>query len=348
MYSVLSLFCGCGGIDLGFRGGFSYLGKSYSRNKFKTVWANDIDEKACLSYEKNFQNNRVVCGDINDILHGNQLDLYPMPESVDLVLGGFPCQDFSHAGKRRGFGNKKRGLLYKSMIEVITRVKPKIFVAENVRGLLTIDNGNAIKTILKDFEKIGYNITYQLYLAADYGVPQSRERVIIVGTNKSILPPFVHKKPILAPSEHLTLGEAISDLENLAEGVIPNHYWSKAKLFKGTQGNSTVSKEKIGPTMRAEHHGNIEWHWNGKRRLSAREAARIQSFPDDFIFHPSTSSAYKQIGNAVPPVLAWHIAQSIQDFLDKYSTKSHDLFHTKASKRDSFYELARENQAALT
>jgi len=88
-------------------------------------------------------------------------------------------------------------------------------------------------------------------------------------------------------------------------------------MFKGTQGNSTVNKDRIGPTMRAEHHGNIEWHWNKKRRLSAREAARIQTFPDDFIFYPSTSSAYKQIGNAVPPVFAWHLAKSIEKFLTK-------------------------------
>jgi DNA (cytosine-5)-methyltransferase 1 len=106
-------------------------------------------------------------------------------------------------------------------------------------------------------------------------------------------------------------------LEKVDEGKIANHYWSKAKKNKG-QGNSVVSADKPGPTMRTEHHGNIEYHWNGKRRLSAREAARIQSFPDDFIFYPSTSAAYKQIGNAVPPVLAWHVATAIEKFLDKH------------------------------
>jgi DNA (cytosine-5)-methyltransferase 1 len=113
----------------------------------------------------------------------------------------------------------------------------------------------------------------------------------------------------------VTLREAIGDLEQLPEGAVPNHYWSKAKANKG-QGNTTVDPDRPGPTMRAEHHGNIEWHWNGTRRLSAREAARIQSFPDDFAFAPSTSSAYRQIGNAVPPVLAWHIAKALGDQLE--------------------------------
>ena len=107
-----------------------------------------------------------------------------------------------------------------------------------------------------------------------------------------------------------------NDLENLKEGEAANHFWSQAKKNKG-QGNGTVSADKPGPTMRSEHHGNIEWHWNGKRRLSAREAARIQSFPDDFTFLPSTSAAYKQIGNAVAPVFGWHIARSVQNFLDE-------------------------------
>ena len=143
-----------------------------------------------------------------------------------------------------------------------------------------------------------------------------RQRVIIVGTRKDKLPIFEHPKPVLTKESWMNLRQAIGDLEKKSEGAAPNHFWSKAIKNAG-QGNSLVSADKPGPTMRTEHHGNIEWHWNGKRRLSAREAARIQSFPDDFVFYPSTSAAYKQIGNAVPPVLAWHIAQSIEKFLDK-------------------------------
>ncbi len=316
-FSVLSLFSGCGGLDLGFIGGFEFLKKRYHQNNYKVIWANDIDEASCQTFANYFKHD-VICGDITQILEGKysaRLFDAPLPEKVDIVLGGFPCQDFSHAGKRKGF-NSKRGLLYQSMAEVIKRTKPVLFVAENVRGLLTMNGGEAIQTIIKDFEKLGYHVVYKLLTAADYGVPQTRERVIIVGTRKDKLPPFEHPKAILDEKNWVNLKQAIGDLEKAEEGKIANHYWSKAKKNNG-QGNSVVSADKPGPTMRTEHHGNIEYHWNGKRRLSAREAARIQSFPDDFIFYPSTSSAYKQIGNAVPPVLAWHVATAIEKFLDK-------------------------------
>ncbi|HUD44379.1 MAG TPA: DNA cytosine methyltransferase [Patescibacteria group bacterium] len=317
-YNIISLFAGCGGLDLGFVGGFTSLGKNYSKRKFQLTWSNEIDKDFCHTYRKYFKH-EIVCDDINNILYGGSSFLFdPLPEKADIVLGGFPCQDFSHAGKRRGFSNANgRGVLYKSMIEVIRRTRPAVFVAENVKGLLTMNKGEAIKIILEDFEKLGYHVSMNLYLAAEYGVPQMRERVIIVGTDKARLPKFEHKLPKLEKNKWITLKEAIGDLEDLPEGAVPNHFWSKAKMFPGTQGNSLVSADKPGPTMRAEHHGNIEFHWNGKRRLSAREAARIQTFPDDFIFYPSTSSAYKQIGNAVPPVLAWNVAKSIEEFLDK-------------------------------
>ena len=316
-YTVVSLFTGCGGLDLGFGGNFNFLDKEYAAPNFEIIWANDIDESSCVSYQKYFKH-KIVCGDITEILKSRYVSSLDkaLPKKVDIVLGGFPCQDFSHAGKRKGF-NSTRGLLYKSMAEVIKRTKPVLFVAENVRGLLTMNGGAAIQTIKKDFEELGYHVVYELLTAADYGVPQTRERVIIVGTKKDKLPPFEDFNPILDEKSWVNLKQAIGDLEKKGEGEIANHYWSKAKKNNG-QGNSVVSANKPGPTMRTEHHGNIEYHWNKKRRLSAREAARIQSFPDNYIFYPSTSSAYRQIGNAVPPVLAWHVATAIEKFLDKY------------------------------
>lgn len=318
-YSVVSLFSGCGGLDLGFKGNFTSLGKKYGPRSFELKWANDFDEKACVTFSKNFKD-PIVCGDIVKVLEGKYPDLLSpqMPQKADIVLGGFPCQEFSLAGKRRGF-RSKRGLLYQSMVETVSRLRPAIFVAENVKGLLSMDNGEAIKTIIEDFEALGYTVVYKLHHAADFGVPQNRERVVIVGTDKRRnLPAFEYPKATHLKENWVTLKEAIGDLANMPEGKTDNHYWSNAKMFKGTQGNSIVCKDKIGPTMRAEHHGNIEFHWNEKRRLSAREAARIQTFPDDFIFYPSTSSAYKQIGNAVPPVLGWHIATAVEKFLNKY------------------------------
>ena len=136
------------------------------------------------------------------------------------------------------------------------------------------------------------------------------------------------QKTPLNKTNWITLKTAIGDLENKKEGAEENHFWSKAKKNNG-QGNNAVKKEHPGPTMRAEHHGNIEFHWNEKRRLSAREAARIQSFPDDFTFYPSTSSAYKQIGNAVPPVFAWHLAKSINKFLSSSLKNSTTLNMTQ-------------------
>lgn len=308
-YTVVSLFAGCGGLDLGFKGGFEFLGKKYEKRLFDVIWSNDIDENACLTLRKNL-NHEVICGDIKRIIDENLL-----PRKADVVLGGFPCQDFSYAGKRRGF-NSERGLLYQSMVNVVDRLRPSVFVAENVKGLITAHNGEALSRIKNDFDNVGYNVKEHLYLAADYEVPQMRQRIVFVGTRKDQLPEFVHPRPILTRDRWIPTRRALKDLENIPEGGAANHFWSKAKMFEGTQGNTFVDPEKPGPTMRAEHHGNIEWHWNRKRRLSAREAARLQSFPDDFLFHPSTSSAYRQLGNAVPPVLAWHIATALQEFLN--------------------------------
>lgn len=323
---VVSLFSGCGGLDLSFLGGFTFLKSYYRKRRFEIILANEIDKDFCKTYKVNFKHD-IIEADIRDVLYNDaSKHTPPLPQQTDIVLDGFPCQDFSHAGKRRGFTNQNgRGLLYKSMVEVVRRTRPLLFVAENVKSLLTINKGQALTTIINDFENLGYNVIPNLYLAAEHGVPQMRERVLIVGTDKNRLPPFNHNLPKLDKSQWLTIKDAISDLEHLQEGAMDNYYWSKAKMFPGTQGNTFVSPHKPGPTMRAEHHGNIEFHWNGKRRLSAREAARIQTFPDTFIFYPSTSSAYKQIGNAVPPVLAWHIAKAIEQFIGNHLWRQRTL-----------------------
>jgi DNA (cytosine-5)-methyltransferase 1 len=316
-HTIISLFSGCGGLDLGFLGGFTFLGKKYKKNNFNILWANDIEKNACRTYSKNFDHD-IVCGDIEDIINNNQQCMFnnPVPKNIDIVLGGFPCQDFSYAGKRKGL-QTKRGSLYQSMAKIIAKTQPKLFLAENVKGLLTMNDGLVIEKIVQDFKNLGYNVSYKLFLVADYEVPQKRERVLIIGTKNNELPEFVFSGKFLKAKKWINLDKAIGDLEHIEEGGFANHFWSKAKKNKG-QGNSVVSKEYPGPTMRAEHHGNIEFHWNKNRRLSAREAARIQSFPDEFIFYPSTSSAYKQIGNAVPPVFSWHIANAIESFLNTH------------------------------
>ena len=325
-FQVVSLFSGCGGLDLGIEGNFTYLDKHYQKNPFKIIWANDINEKAVQTQKNNFENINVICGDIVEILDNNQqLSLFEektskLPKEADVVIGGFPCQDFSLAGKRKGL-NAPRGNLYLSMAKVIEKLKPKVFLAENVKGLISWENGLAIKTIVKTFENLGYKVEYKLFNTADYGVPQSRERVIIIGVrndiDKSIVwPAQTHSSndPNLKP--WVTIKEAIGDLEDDDKHrSLPNYGYSKAKLCKGKQGNTITNPDKPSPTMRAEHHGNIEFHYSLPRRLSAREAARIQTFPDNFVFYKSISDAYRQIGNAVSPVFAWHMAQTLQKIL---------------------------------
>ncbi len=327
LYKVVSLFSGCGGLDLGMIGGFSYLGKYYEKHPFKIVWANDINDKAVQTLKLNFSDLNVVCGDITSIVGLNdeiQTTLFPKTEipQADIVIGGFPCQDFSVAGKRQGL-TVQRGNLYQSMAKVIERIKPKVFLAENVKGLISWQNGLAIKTIVEDFAKLGYNVKYKLLNTADYGVPQVRERVIIVGIREDISADFEWAPPSHSSTDNgllpwVTIKDAIGDLEDDEKHrSLPNYGYSKAKLFPGKQGNTITKADRPAPTMRAEHHGNIEFHYSLPRRLSVREAARIQSFPDDFTFFRSVTDAYRQIGNAVAPVFAWHIAKMIKSILEK-------------------------------
>lgn len=327
-YKVVSLFSGCGGLDLGIEGGFTYLNNYYDKNPFKIIWANDINEKATQTQKLNFQDINVVCQDITKILdndNNNQLSIldneFKLPNSADVVVGGFPCQDFSLAGKRQGL-NAQRGKLYQSMAKVIELLKPKIFLAENVKGLISWENGLAIKTIIEDFSNLGYKVNYKLFNTADYGVPQIRERVIIVGIRNDLNSNIEWPEPTHSMNdEHLkpwlTIKDAIGDLEDEnIHNSLPNNGYSKAKLFKGKQGNTITKADKPAPTIRAEHHGNIEFHYCLPRRLSAREAARIQSFPDNFVFVKSTTDAYRQVGNAVAPVFAWHLSQMLKKILN--------------------------------
>lgn len=326
-YQVISLFSGCGGLDLGIEGDFTYLGHYYAKNPFKIIWANDINKRATETQKLNFKNINIVCDDITSIIDGKQnnplnlqKDVSPLPKNADVIIGGFPCQDFSLAGKRQGL-TVARGKLYQSMARVIEVVKPKVFLAENVKGLISWKNGLAIQTIVKDFSQLGYDVDFKLFNTADFGVPQIRERVIIVGVRKDLHKKIEWPKPTHSSNDKtllpwVTIRDAIQDLEDDAiHQSLPNHGYSKAKYYPGKQGNTITVATKPAPTMRAEHHGNIEFHYSLPRRLSAREAARIQSFPDNFIFLQSTSDAYRQIGNAVAPVFAWHMAQMLKTIL---------------------------------
>lgn len=299
-YTVASMFSGCGGMDLGFRGRFDIFGKHYKALPFDIVWANDLNPAACRTYKRNLGHN-IHVGSIWD-----KINL--LPETVDVLIGGFPCQDISVNGKRAGVAGARSGL-YKAMVEGIVRLQPKVFVAENVKGLLMKYNEESLAQIMSDFKGLGYEVHLQLYKAVDYGVPQSRERVFIVGTSKGTAP-FLPPKPVRNAHTAMTAREALRDLEKRKESPDWNHIWSRANV-SGEQGNRKLKADRPAHTMRAECHGNIQFHYRLPRRISMREAARLQTFPDNFIFDSGLRETERQIGNAVPPMLAWYIATSV-------------------------------------
>lgn len=310
-YKVVSMFSGCGGMDLGFTGGFEIFGRRYRSLPFDITWANDLNIEACKTYERN----------LGHVIHrGSVWDLIEkMPKTADVIIGGFPCQDISVNGKRAGVNGARSGL-YKAMVEAIRRIKPQVFVAENVKALLR--HPEWLGQVVNDFEGLGYDINYQLYRAADYGVPQTRERVFFVGTAPGV-PEFVPPVPELHAASWLTAEDAIGDLEHLDESPAINHIWSKANSSP-EQGNRRLGKDRPGYTIRAECHGNIQFHYRLPRRISMREAARIQSFPDKFLFMSGIRAIERQVGNAVPPVLGWHVANAVLACLERHpSTSDH-------------------------
>jgi len=272
---------------------------------------------------------------------------------VDVVTGGFPCQPFSLAGKRKGLSDK-RGKLYAAMLDAVEMLQPKLFIAENVAGLLSAKVGeeDVIDRIRDDFLRIDYRLEWKLFTASDFGVPQRRQRVFMIGVQKhlpafqleermqKLLDSLKSKRDALSIVSPVSIAEGIHRLEKKKWDPASMHVWSRALLNRG-QGNTTCKPNEPAPTMRAEHHGNIEFHYCAEdepqfqkrsvhdnvrdkitRRLSVREAALIQSFPKDFIFKGSATDAYRQIGNAVPPLLAWHVGKAVESYLDDLKLKS--------------------------
>ncbi|KAB0239712.1 DNA (cytosine-5-)-methyltransferase [Microcystis aeruginosa EAWAG127a] len=406
---VLSLFSGCGGMDLGLEGGFWVHQDCVNENihrdwiverrepwlklprtTFETVFANDITKAAHNAwipyFEKRGKKNVFHLGSIVDLVKQAEKGEFHFPSNIDVVTGGFPCQDFSVSGKRKGFNSHKshtgklldesedsfqdnRGKLYYWMKRVIELTLPKVFIAENVKGLISLAN---VKDIIEDdfsaIGKDGYIVIPKLLFAPDYGIPQTRERIIFIGLNKTylkataiahlenndIFPHPTHKvikhqlnlfESIYPLKTYSTVGQILSGLEEPEDELfdLSQKSYSKAKHYGKTQGQIEVNLQGLGPTIRSEHHGNIEFRrlsleLGGKivneleaglkmRRLTVRECARIQTFPDDFQFvRPqnkgdekyslSATDGYKLIGNAVPPLLAYHIARHLENQWD--------------------------------
>ena len=405
---VLSLFSGCGGMDLGFEGGFEVALQSVnekihpdwieslnkdkvllSETSFETVFANDILQYAMAAWVPFFKKRGTPTSvfknsSIVELVKSHQLGETVFPENIDIVTGGFPCQDFSVAGKRKGFNSHKshldvidcdvsdpttenRGMLYMWMKEVIEIVKPKVFIAENVKGLISIGEVRSIiENDFRSIDKDGYIVLpSQVINAANHGVPQSRERIFFIGFNKK----YLNKKALIELQKevvdfkynpypiktHYLLNDKDPDsilkkfvtsedvLLGLAEPEkskdLSQQAFSKAKFLIKGQGNKEVNLKGLAPTIRSEHHGNIEFRRlsleNGgknrdelkkgllQRRLTVRECARLQTFPDNYEFvkkgtdYPlSASGAYKVIGNAVPPLLGYAIAKQLETIWD--------------------------------
>lgn len=310
---VVSIFSGCGGLDLGFH-----------QEGYTTVWANDFAEWAVASFRRNF-------GDVIHMKDITKIDPYTdasIPD-CDLVLGGFPCQDFSIIWKQPGL-NGKRGGLFRHFAEFVDAKKPKAFVAENVKGLLTANGGKAIDTIIRDFESIapGYVVKPHLYNFAEYGVPQFRERVLFVGVRIDTGFRFVHPKPTHGPNSgkpYFSAGEALKGVEKVPYNneLINIKEKTRKMLDLIPEGGNFTDIPKDSPlyvkgmishvyrrlkldepakTIIAAG-GGVTWgyHYPEPRPLTNRERARLQSFPDDFIFEGSVTEVRRQIGNAVPP-----------------------------------------------
>jgi DNA (cytosine-5)-methyltransferase 1 len=320
-YKVISLFSGSGGMDLGFLGGFEVFGQKYRSMPFEIVHASDINKYATKTYNYNFKN-LAVTSDIANI----ELESLPY---ADVVIGGFPYK----------LNEPKQNNLYLQMKRVIDHVKPKMFIAENIdsiRDTKKTQDVSSLTKIVKDFSRSGYNVDYKIMKAVEYGVPQTRIRVVIIGRRKDlkgeiVFPPPSHgEKKTSKISSFRTTKDAIGDLENLLDSpeAPQNHTtkdYSKVKFLIGKthQGNEKEKADKPAHTVRAEAHGNQYAHYNSLdkdlnntnpltwRRLTVRECARIQSFPDNYEFPLSQTEAHRQIGNAFPPVLAWHIAKYV-------------------------------------
>lgn len=316
---VASLFCGCGGTDVGLLGGFDFLGKHYASNKLQLVYANDIEKSACDIFERNFG----IKVDNRDIRCVKSSEL---PE-IDILTGGFPCQSFSVVAqnpKRLGVKDEK-GRLFFEMCRVLKDKQPKCFIAENVKGILSANGGEAFPLILNEFDNSGYDVFSDIVLAKYYGVPQKRERVIIVGFRKDLnvkdfsfnAPPLTDENLVpLKKVVEKTVDEKYFFSQKAVDGMMKN----RSSMNKGREQNLNEPCNTVGAHLAKVSLNSTDpvLSVNGRyRRFTPREVARIQSFPDSFQLCGSENSQYRALGNAIPPVMFWYITRDVKKALDK-------------------------------
>lgn len=306
--NYIDLFAGAGGLSLGI--------KQAGFNKLCDV---EILPFAVETLKSNFEEAIHFCGDIADF-HPKEL---VKGESIDLVVGGPPCQGFSVAGKRDV--SDQRNFLFGQFLRVVEETKPIFFVLENVPGIITLKNGEFYHKIVQGFTKLGYTVSVRILEAADYGVPQLRTRAIFIGNRRGIKNPYPTK--LLTPRKYKTINDAIYDLEDKPRGFIPNHEWTKHSkkienriktVLPGESLYDTFSdaykRQRIGEPCMAikENHGGTHIHYKLNRCISVREMARLQSFPDSFVFKGTYKQGFIQVGNAVPPLLAQNVGLAVK------------------------------------
>lgn len=326
-YKYIDLFAGAGGMSLGF-----------DKAEFENILAVEYDKCFAETYSFNFPKHNLKVADIKNISN-EEIKKLIGNNKIDVIIGGPPCQGFSIAGKiGRNFIDDERNQLFKEFVRFVEVIKPRIFVMENVAALKTHNKGKTIEEIVKEFERVGYTVKYDVLNAVNYGVPQQRRRIFVIGTldkeNKFNFPKKTTKQ--------ITIAEALKGLPKLESGEtsdIPNHNamnHSKQMLEKMSYVKDGGNRNDIPEDIRPKS-GDIRkyirynsnepsicitgdmrkvFHFNQNRALTGRELARIQTFPDDFIFKGNAGKVQQQIGNAVPPQLAFQIANSVKEVLD--------------------------------
>ncbi len=303
--TAVSFFAGCGGLDLGFLGGFAYKGVNYRRRPIKILGAYDFDAKCIETYKENIGNHA-------EVLDLSSYDPKQIPKA-DILLGGFPCQDFATCGPRKGL-QSERGKLYRALITYMDHHNPKMVVGENVPGLESIDGGRVLSTIKSELEgagEMGYTVHQWKLFGPDYGLPQTRTRIFLVAIrNDEKFIPTAPKK-LFQRGTYRSAKWAIEDLEKVMDETVPNQsqYFLASRAKKGNgQGDETTPVDSPSYTIRANAKSRVQFHYSLDRRLTVRECARLQSFPDTFSFPHAPTTSMMQIGNAVPPIIGFKVA----------------------------------------
>lgn len=344
--NVIDLFCGCGGLSLGFEKAGANI-----------LLGIDNDKMALKTFELNHKNSKSICGDITAISYKNDIKPLLNNKTVDIIIGGPPCQGMSLSGPRKF--DDPRNKLYLSYIRLVEEIKPKAFVIENVLGLVSLFGGQIKDNIVKKFSEMEYNISYKVLSSADYGVPQNRKRVFFIGLKKNT---FIFPTPI---TNQVTCEMALSDLPPLENDIgtesapynssVQNDYQRLMRINSSEVRNHIAAAhsdrtkhiislvpdggnyKNLPDELKSTRNFNIAWtrfnskrpaptidtghrhhfHYKYNRVPTVRESARLQSFPDDFIFYGNKTQQFRQVGNAVPPILAQRLAEKIIKDIDK-------------------------------